>query len=47
MNILHVSKTKYMQHFDDDTRSEVKHVRALIEVNKCVCGLVRIKLFIV
>jgi len=28
-----------MQHFDDDTRSEMKHVRALIEVNKCVCVL--------
>lgn len=36
-----------MQHFDDDTRSEMKHVRALIEVNKCVCALGSIELFII
>jgi len=38
-----VSKTKYMQHFDDDTRSEIKHIRALIEVNKCVCVCVCVR----
>jgi len=36
-----------MQLFGDDTRSEMKHVRALIEVNKCVCALGSVKLFIV
>lgn len=36
-----------MQDFDDDTRSEIKHVRALIEVNKYVCALASIKLAII
>jgi len=46
MNSLHVLKTEYVQHFDDDTRSELKHVRGLVEVNKCVCALGSIKLFL-
>ena len=34
-----------MQHFDDDSRSELKRVMALIEVNKYVYALSSIKLF--
>jgi hypothetical protein len=33
-----------MQHSDDDTRSDMEHVRALTEVNKCVCASGSIKI---
>ena len=36
-----------MQHPDDDSRSELKHIMALIEVNRYTCALHSMTFFVV